>query len=52
MIPAMPIGVVVGVADEQVVGRERALDVVEGHERLAVAARRTRKPPPATLARS
>ena len=33
----MPIGPVVAVADQQVVGGERALDVVEGHQRLAVA---------------
>ena len=38
MIPAMPIGAVVAVADQQVVGGERALDVVERDQRLPVAA--------------
>ena len=35
MIPPMPIGRVVGVADQQVVGGERALDSVERDHRLA-----------------
>ena len=40
---------VLAVADQQVVGGERALDVVEGHEVSPSCARRTRKPPPAHL---
>ena len=44
---------VVAVADQQVVGGEAPLDVVEGHERLALAGRRAPgSRGPATLARS
>ena len=49
MTPAMPTGAVVAVADQQVVGGERALDVVERVERLAVggpADPQRRRPPP------
>ena len=35
MIPAMPTGVAVGVADEAVVAGQGPLDAVEGDERLA-----------------
>ena len=43
---------VVGVADQQVVGRERALDAVEGHQRLAVGGPADAEAAAAQLSRS
>ena len=46
MIPAIACGAPLGVADEQVVGRERPLDAVERRHPLAASASRTTRPRP------